>query len=110
MQSWWEKSQQNQNVLFVYFEEMKRDLPGVIRKVASFLGVDRSIVEGRIEDDKISFTTRTEEVAGDETRPTEHHYLGSLVGEEIRFVMQTEGGFSAHPPVELVAKRLPELP
>jgi hypothetical protein len=39
VKGWWEKSQQNQNVLFVYFEEMKRDLPRVIRQVAAFLGV-----------------------------------------------------------------------
>jgi aryl sulfotransferase len=39
VKGWWERSQQNNNVLFVYFEEMKRDLPGVIRRVADFLGV-----------------------------------------------------------------------
>jgi len=34
-----------------------------------------------------------------------HRYRGQLVGDELRFVMQTEGGGSAHVPVEFVARR-----
>ena len=36
---WWRWSQEQRNVFLVSFEEMKRDLPAVIRQVASFLGV-----------------------------------------------------------------------
>jgi hypothetical protein len=36
---WWDRAQKDRNVLFLYFEDMKRDLPGVIRQVAAFLGV-----------------------------------------------------------------------
>ncbi|MEP7347028.1 MAG: sulfotransferase domain-containing protein [Gemmatimonadaceae bacterium] len=36
---WWDRAQQEQNVLFVYFEDMKKDLPGIVRRVAAFLGV-----------------------------------------------------------------------
>jgi hypothetical protein len=36
---WWDLAQRERNVLFVYFEDMKRDLPAVVRKVAGFLGV-----------------------------------------------------------------------
>lgn len=36
---WWKRSREATNVLFLSFEEMKRDLPGVIRRVAEFLGV-----------------------------------------------------------------------
>ena len=39
VKGWWERAQQQDNVLFVYFEEMKRDLPAVAQKVAAFLGV-----------------------------------------------------------------------
>jgi aryl sulfotransferase len=39
VRGWWERAQNEQNVLYVYFEEMKRDLPGVVRKVAAFLGI-----------------------------------------------------------------------
>jgi hypothetical protein len=36
---WWDRAQQDSNVLFVLFEDMKRDLAAVVRKVAAFLGV-----------------------------------------------------------------------
>jgi len=44
---WWKQSQGHQNVLFVRFEDMKRDLPGVVRQVAEFLGV-RPLTEQEI--------------------------------------------------------------
>ncbi|MDH4131711.1 MAG: sulfotransferase domain-containing protein, partial [Gemmatimonadota bacterium] len=37
---WWDRAQRQQNVLFLYFEDMKRDLPGTVRQVAAFLGVE----------------------------------------------------------------------
>ena len=39
VKGWWERSKSSPNVLFVFFEEMKRDLPGVARRVAEFIGV-----------------------------------------------------------------------
>ena len=39
VKGWWSRAQANPNVLFVYFEEMKRDLPAVVRQVAAFIGV-----------------------------------------------------------------------
>jgi hypothetical protein len=38
VKGWWERSK-SPNVLFVYFEDMKRDLPAMVRRVAQFLGV-----------------------------------------------------------------------
>lgn len=35
---WWERSEQADNVLFVHFEEIQRDLGSVVRRVARFLG------------------------------------------------------------------------
>lgn len=40
VKGWWQRSQQSDNVLFVHFEDMKRDLPAVIRRVAAFLRVE----------------------------------------------------------------------
>jgi len=39
VESWWQRSQQHANVLFVHYEDLKRDLEGGIRQVAAFLAV-----------------------------------------------------------------------
>lgn len=36
---WWHRSRAEPNVLFVRFEDMKRDLPAIARRVADFLGI-----------------------------------------------------------------------
>lgn len=36
---WWEKAQAEKNILFVSFEDMKRDLGAVVTKVTAFLGM-----------------------------------------------------------------------
>lgn len=76
-----------------------------VRGTASFLGVARGIVEGKIEGDRISFVTRTSEIAGDESRDTRHQYSGTISDDGIHFIMQTSGGFSDHPPLRFTARR-----
>lgn len=39
VRGWWERGQRDANVLVVQFEEMTRNLPGVVRQVVDFLGV-----------------------------------------------------------------------
>ena len=39
VKGWWERSEREPNMLFLFFEDMKRDLPAVVRQVATFLGV-----------------------------------------------------------------------
>jgi hypothetical protein len=73
---------------------------------ASFLGVARGVLEGRVEAGGVSFVTRTSESSGDGNVTVVHRYRGRLAGDELRFVMQTEGGGSAHVPVEFVARRV----
>lgn len=72
---------------------------------ASFLGVPRGLLEGRIEADGLVFVTRTREVGTEGSTELVHRYRGWRVGDEIRFVMQTEGGASPHGPVGFVARR-----
>lgn len=75
---------------------------------ASFLGVPRGVLESRIDSAGLRFVTRTSEStgAGGSSPDVVHRYTGRLAGDEIRFVMQTEGGSSAHVPVEFVARRV----
>jgi len=47
VKGWWERTQRDRNALFVYFEDMKRDLPAVVRQVAGFLGV-APLTEGEL--------------------------------------------------------------
>ena len=73
---------------------------------ASFLGAPRGLLEGRLEPDAIGFVTRTREIGAGGSADLVHRYRGRRVGDELRFVMQTEGGSSAHVPVEFVARRV----
>ena len=65
------------------------------------------IVRLRFEHDGLGFVTRTCEIGADAGGEIVHRYRGRQVGNELRFVMQTEGGgTSLHPPVEFVARRV----
>jgi hypothetical protein len=39
VKAWWDRSEKERNVLFVSFEDMKKDLPAVVQHVAVFLNV-----------------------------------------------------------------------
>lgn len=40
VEGWWRRAREAENVLFVHFEEMKRDLAGVARRVTAFLDLE----------------------------------------------------------------------
>lgn len=80
---------------------------GQLTGSAGYLGRPRGLEAAALEGGRLSFSLRTTEIMGDETREARHRYLGELAGDEIRFVMQTEGGFSSHPPLRFVARRAP---
>ena len=78
---------------------------------ASFLGRKRGILEGSIRGNRLRFIVRTQEYLGaDSNNPkdTVHRYRGKLLGSEIKFSMQTEGGYSEHLPIEFIAKKVPD--
>jgi len=72
---------------------------------ASFLGTPRGLLEGRVDGDALAFVTRTRETGGGGSSELVHRYRARRVGDELRFVVQTEGGISPHLPVEFVARR-----
>jgi hypothetical protein len=69
---------------------------------ATFLGLPRGLLEGWVEGDALRFDTHSGEMGSPDQV---HHYRGRLVGDEIRFVLQTEGGSTTHEPVDFVARR-----
>lgn len=77
---------------------------------ASFLGVPRGILDGSVAPGALRFVTRTRETGADGSLEAVHRYTGRIVGDEIRFVMQTEGGSSPHVPVEFTARRTEPAP
>ncbi|HUG22363.1 toll/interleukin-1 receptor domain-containing protein [Piscinibacter sp.] len=72
---------------------------------ASFLRADRGILEGTVDADGLRFVTRTMQVMGSDEKEQAHRYRGRLDGDQIRFVMQSEGGHTSHVPIEFVARR-----
>ena len=78
---------------------------GDLHGSASFLGVPRGILEGRVTAGTLRFVTRTSETSASGVAEVTHRYSGRVVDGEIRFVMQTEGGGTPHVPVEFSARR-----
>jgi len=60
VESWWQRSQQHPNVLFVHYEDLKRDLAGGIRRVAAFLGFPLTNAQVAKIADKASFVYMSE--------------------------------------------------
>jgi hypothetical protein len=75
----------------------------------TFLGMKRGILEGKTKNDNLQFITKTQEVlGGNDTKDVVHRYRGKVLRDEIKFVMQTEGGYSEHIPIEFIALRVPK--
>jgi hypothetical protein len=82
-----------------------------VHGTASFLGRKKGILEGSISKNRLRFITRTQEsLDGDlkNSRDVVHHYRGELLGNEIKFIMQTEGAYAEHIPIEFIAKKVQE--
>lgn len=74
---------------------------------ASFLTAKQAIWNGKLTGNKLTFITKTQQTCGDwnNSRECLHHYRGKIGPDEIRFSMQTEGGFTQHVPIEFTARR-----
>jgi len=74
---------------------------------ASFLGVDRGILEGKIEGTRISFTTKTLSTinSDDKTYEDKHLYKGIVANNEIQFTMVTDSSIESHVPIHFTASK-----
>lgn len=77
---------------------------------ASYLRTRRDILDGRISGNRLSFSTRSQEMLGtrDGIRTVTHRYRGTLDGDVIRFTLESRGGHSLHAPVHFEARRATE--
>jgi len=74
---------------------------------ASFLGTKRGILDGKVMKNKLRFMTITTEVSGSQSASElTHDYRGTILHDEIRFIMQTRGGSSAKIPIEIIARKV----
>lgn len=75
---------------------------------ATYLKRKQMIRNGKVNGENIQFTTKTKEFSGEweNTREVSHHYSGIVQGDKILFILQSEGGFSDHSPIEFTAQRV----
>ncbi len=91
-----------------YPETFKFKLDGDdVLGTASFGGVPRGILNGKLIGGKLTFATRTQEVTDgrDDAEGLLHRYRGIVSDERIQFYMQTAGGVSDHSQIEFLARR-----
>lgn len=95
------------NTTFVEFFTFKGEGNEVAGTV-SLYRLKRGIEEGKVKKDEIQFILKTYEILGDEDNRKDviYRYRGKVTGDEILFVLQIEGGFSTHIPIEFSAKRV----
>jgi hypothetical protein len=73
---------------------------------ASYVGGPRGILDGKIEGNKITFTTKSITALGGKTYEEKHNYRGRLSGDAIEFMLQTDSGYDSRTPEEFTAKRV----
>ena len=73
---------------------------------ASYVGGPRGILDGKIDGNKITFTTKSLTALGDKTYEEKHNYRGRLSGGAIEFMLQTDSGYDSRVPEEFTATRV----
>ncbi len=83
-----------------------KTLGGKLHGTASYLTGRLTIENPSLEGEWLRFTTRSQEMLGDNPwKETSHRYTGKVSADRIEFTLETTGGYSIHPPVEFVARR-----
>jgi hypothetical protein len=73
---------------------------------ASYVRAPRGILDGKIEGNRITFTTKSQTLLGDKTYEEKHQYRGRLTGNTIEFILQTESGYDSRAPEMFTATRV----
>ena len=75
---------------------------------ASYLGSKQLILDGKINEGQIEFKTKSTEIQEYDRKTATHHYRGKILDNEIRFVLETYGGFSTKPTINFTAYKMLE--
>jgi TIR domain-containing protein len=90
----------------IYEETFNFEVDGTeVSGTASFLQVGHGILEGKIEGDRVRFTTKSLTTLDDKTSQDTHNYRGTVAGDTIQFSMMTDSSVESHVPVHFTAKR-----
>ena len=81
-------------------------LGDAIHGTASFLTRRRTIEHATLKDDGLHFTTRSHEMLKDSLKEVTHRYIGKVTPEGIAFTLEITGGYTIHPPIEFMARRV----
>jgi len=72
---------------------------------ASFLQRGRGILDGKLEGNRVSFTTKSMVSIGEKSYEDKHYYKGTVEGDAIRFSLMTDSGAESHVPVYFTVRR-----
>jgi len=89
------------------FETDRRELSGTAGFLGDRDGDGRTILDGKITGNRVSFTTKTLSTKGfNETVEDRHYYKGIIDGQTIQFTMTTESSAAEHTPIHFTAVRM----
>lgn len=73
---------------------------------ASYVTGPHGIIDGKIDGSRLSFQTTSYSELNDRRYQEKHRYRGTISGDTIEFVLDTDSGYDAPPPVEFTAHRV----
>jgi hypothetical protein len=74
---------------------------------ASYVTAPHAIVDGKIDGSVVSFQTTSYSELNDRRYQEKHRYRGTVSGDTIEFVLDTDSGYDAPPPLKFAAHRAP---
>lgn len=72
---------------------------------ASYVTAPHGIVDGKIDGNRVSFQTTSYSELNDRRYEEKHRYRGTIAGDTIEFVLDTDSGYDAPPPLTFTAHR-----
>ena len=84
------------------FEVLGQELQGT----ASYLTGPHGIIDGKIDGNRLSFQTTSYSELNEKRYQEKHRYRGTLSSDAIEFVLDTDSGYDAPPPLTFTARRV----
>jgi hypothetical protein len=84
------------------FEARGHEISGT----ATYVTGAHGIVDGKVEGNRLSFQTTSYSDLNDRRYQEKHRYRGTISGDTIDFVLDTDSGYDAPPPTKFTARRV----